>query len=91
MAIMAQEARISSRIDAELKNKADSILAQIGIKPSQAITMFYTQIVQQRGIPFELKIPNEATIEALNEDITNAKRYTNLDTMFADLDADGTE
>ena len=87
---MTQEARISSRIDAELKNKVDSILAQIGIKPSQAITMFYTQIVRQRGIPFELKVPNEETVQALTEDITKAKRYTNLDVMFADLDADDT-
>ena len=85
MTTMTQEARISSRIDTELKNKADSILAQIGIKPSQAIIMFYTQIVRQRGIPFELKVPNEETVQALNEDITNAKRYTNLDVMFADI------
>ncbi len=87
---MTQEARISARIDAKLKNTADNILLQIGIKPSQAINMFYTQIVRQGGIPFELKIPNEKTVAALHEDISKAKRYTNLDNMFADLDADDT-
>ena len=86
MTQMTTEARISSRINAKLKDEADAILAQIGIKPSQAITMFYTQIVRQRGIPFELKIPNKETLTALNEDVTKAKRYTDLDAMFDDLD-----
>ena len=88
---MTQEALISSRIDAKLKNKADSILAQIGIKPSQAITMFYTQIVRQRGIPFELKEPNEATIQALEEDVSNNKAYNLVNDFMADLDSDKDE
>ena len=88
---MTQEARISSRIDAELKNKADSILDQIGIKPSQAITMFYTQIVRQRGIPFELKVPNEETIQALNEDVSKNKAYNSVDALMIDLDSDKNE
>ena len=91
MTTMTQEARISSRIDAELKNKADSILAQIGIKPSQAITMFYTQIVRQRGIPFELKVPNEETIQALNEDVSKNKAYNSVDALMVDLDSDKNE
>ena len=59
---MAREARVSTRIDAELKKQAEAILAEIGMKPSQAITLFYTQIVKQRGIPLSLKIPNERNI-----------------------------
>ena len=88
---MTQEAHISSRIDAELKNKADSILAKIGIKPSQAITMFYTQIVKQRGIPFELKVPNEATIQALEEDVSNNKAFSSVKALMADLESDKNE
>ena len=91
MTQMTTEARISSRIDAKLKDEADSILAQIGIKPSQAITMFYTQIVRQRGIPFELKIPNEETLQALNEDVSNHKAYDSVEALMADLDSDTNE
>lgn len=72
---MTQEARISSRIDANIKAQAETILAELGIKPSQAISMFYTQIVHQRGIPLELKIPNDETLAAMNEDLNNAKRF----------------
>lgn len=64
---MTQDARISSRIDADLKREADAILAEIGMKPSQAIALFYTQIVRQRGIPLSLKVPNEALEEAMRE------------------------
>lgn len=85
---MTQEARISSRIDANLKSKADAVLSQLGIKPSQAIAMFYSQIVSQGGIPFELKIPNAETMAALTEDTRQEKHYTNIDEMFRDLDSD---
>ncbi len=85
---MTQDARISSRIDPELKRKSEAILAEIGVKPSQAITMFYTQILRQRGLPLELKIPNDETIAALGEDLTGAKNYSTAVEMFADIDAE---
>ncbi len=81
-----QEARISSRIDASLKKQADSILAELGIKPSQAISLFYAQIVKHRGIPFELKIPNDETLAAMQEDLSNSQAYTSVDELFADLE-----
>ena len=84
---MTQDARISSRIDRDLKTKADAILNELGIKPSQAIAMFYTQIVKQRGIPLELRIPNDVTISALSEDLSEAKSFTNVDDLMADLNS----
>ena len=84
---MRKDAVFSSRIDSHLKAEGDAILNSLGIKPSQALTMFYTQVVSHRGLPFDLKIPNEETIKALNEDISTAKRYTNLDKMFLDLES----
>lgn len=88
---MAQEARISSRIDRDLKTKSEAILAELGIRPSQAITMFYTQIIRQRGLPLELKIPNDETIAAMNEDLSNAKRYNSVQALFDDMDSDEDE
>ena len=51
------------------------------------------QIMTHQGIPFDVgidvgidvRVPNEETIRALNEDISKAKSYTDLDEMFADL------
>ena len=88
---MAQEARISSRIDRDLKTKSEAILAELGIRPSQAISMFYTQIIRQRGLPLELKIPNDETIAAMREDLSNTKRYNSAQALFDDMDLDEDE
>lgn len=54
---MAKTANLYARIEPELKEQAESILAALGIPASNAITMFYKQIILQRGLPFEVKLP----------------------------------
>ena len=56
---------IHTRIDADLKMRAESILEQIGLSSSEAVRMFYRQIELNQGIPFEVKIPNKLTAETL--------------------------
>ena len=82
---MTQEAQISSPIDAELKRQGDSILAELGINSSQAITLFYRQIVRQRGLPFAIRMPNDETIEALNEDLSEQRRFSSIEALMDDL------
>ena len=82
---MTQEAQISSRIDAELKKQGDSILAELGISSSQAITLFYRQIVRQRGLPFAIRMPDDETIEALNEDLSEQRRFSSIEALMDDL------
>lgn len=83
----AKKSRISSRIDSDLKNKSEAILQELGIKPSQAITMFYTQIAERKEFPLELKSPNQETIDALNEDISDYKRYSSVDELMLNLNS----
>ena len=64
---MALDATVRARIDVDLKEDVEKILSEIGISTSQAITMFMKGIKRERGIPFELKIPNEETLEAMRE------------------------
>jgi DNA-damage-inducible protein J len=64
---MALDATVRARIDIGLKQDVENILSEIGLSTSQAITMFMKGIRRERGIPFELKIPNEETLEAMNE------------------------
>lgn len=54
---MARTANIFARVEPELKEQAESILDQLGIPMSNAVGMFLRQIVLQRGIPFEMKLP----------------------------------
>ena len=55
---MAKSANLYARIEPELKEQAEMILAALGISSSNAITMFYKQIVLNNGLPFEVKLPS---------------------------------
>lgn len=54
---MAKTANLYARIEPDVKEQAESILTTLGIPVSNAINMFYKQIILQRGIPFEMKLP----------------------------------
>lgn len=64
---MALEATIRARCDADLKNSAEAIFKELGITTSQAINMFLAKVKREKGIPFELKIPNSTTANAMEE------------------------
>ena len=54
---MANTTAVYARIDSKLKENAESILHQLGISPSSAIQMLYSQIVLTRGLPLNLQLP----------------------------------
>lgn len=56
---MANTSAVYARIDTELKNHAEGILSQLGISPSSAIQMLYSQIILRKGMPFDLRLPDE--------------------------------
>ena len=58
---------VRARVDSNLKSETEAIFAKIGITTSQAINIFLTRVKYERGIPFELKIPNQTTIDAMQE------------------------
>ena len=54
---MQRSANIYTRIEPELKSRAEDVLGQLGIPLSSAIGMFLRQVVLHNGIPFEMKLP----------------------------------
>ncbi len=64
---MMLDATVRARIDSNLKNEVEAIFHELGLTTSQAITLFLKKVKIEKGIPFELKIPNETTIKAMNE------------------------
>jgi DNA-damage-inducible protein J len=65
--LIMKSAAVHSRIEPEIKQKAESILYRLGVSPTEAIRMFYTQIALRNGLPFPVEIPNEETEEALRD------------------------
>ncbi|MBD3727248.1 MAG: type II toxin-antitoxin system RelB/DinJ family antitoxin [Moraxella osloensis] len=64
---MSLDATVRARIDSSLKNEVEHIFQELGLSTSQAITIFLKKVKQERGLPFELKLPNEATKQAIQE------------------------
>jgi len=64
---MALDATVRARVDSNIKKEAEAIFAKIGLNTSQAINIFLNRVIQEKGIPFELKIPNEETLKAMKE------------------------
>ena len=61
---MANTSPVYARIDTSLKESAETILTKLGIKPSGAIQMLYSQIVLHNGIPFDVRIPTPKPVAA---------------------------
>ena len=78
---------VRSRVEPALKESAANVLAQCGLTLSDGIRLFLTQVVAQRGLPFEVKIPNAETIVALNEARAIKKaRLGSAKELFDDLE-----
>ncbi len=50
-------ANVLARVEPDIKEKAESIMAKLGIPASVVINMFYKQIVMTKSIPISLSIP----------------------------------
>ena len=81
---MAKSANLYVRIEPELKEQAEMILAALGITSSNAITMFYKQIVLHNGLPFEVKLPSHPLDVSR---MTAAQLDAELEKGYADMQA----
>ena len=84
---MSKTATISARIDPETKREAESVFRALGLSTSQAITLFYRQVQLRRGLPFEVRVPTDATAEALQhaEAREDLGTFDTVDALFDDL------
>ena len=80
---MAKSANLYARIEPDLKEQAETILSALGIPASNAITMFYRQIVLQKGLPFEVKLP--ATQPVNIGSLTDEQLNGELEKGYADI------
>ncbi len=82
---MAKTAFVTARVEKKLKTDAEKVLKTVGVKASDAVTMFYRQVVIQQGLPFEVRLPNKETRAAMRElDRGGGKRFDTVDALFED-------
>ena len=97
----AKSANLYARIEPDVKERAESILMTLGVPASNAINMFYKQIILHNGLPFEVKLPSAKPVDmsALSKEELDAeieKGYADMlagktkpaDQVFADIRRD---
>jgi DNA-damage-inducible protein J len=84
---MSKTATIRTRIEPVLKSEVEAILAQLGLTASEAVHLLYRQIQLQRGLPFEVRLPNKLTTTVLNASKAgrNVKRFGTKKELYSDL------
>lgn len=81
---MAKSANLYARIEPEVKEQAEYILNALGIPASNAITMFYKQIILHNGLPFEVRLPDyPLDIRRMTSEQLNAE----MEKGYADIQA----
>ena len=82
-------AAVHSRIQSEIKEQAERILQRLGLSPTEAIRMFYTQIALRNGLPFDVAIPNVETIKVMDDSRNghNLERFDSIENLFESWNA----
>ena len=83
---MARTASIVTRVEPEVKKKAEAVLNQLGIPMTTAIDIYLRKIALSQGIPFTLEIPNYKTpvaYGALSKEELAAELQKGLDDIEA--------
>ncbi len=66
MVISAKETT-SMKLDREVKEKAKKVFKELGLTMGEAVNIFLSQVALQKGLPFEVKIPNDKTKQAIED------------------------
>lgn len=84
---MSKTATIRTRIEPGLKSEVEDILARLGLTASETVHLLYRQIKLQRGLPFDVRIPNALTARTLNASKAGrgAKRFNTKRELYTDL------
>ncbi|MCF8240130.1 MAG: type II toxin-antitoxin system RelB/DinJ family antitoxin [Melioribacteraceae bacterium] len=85
---MNKTATIQTRIDPKVKSSAQRVLNKLNISMSEAISIFLTQVSLNKGIPFEIKVPNKTTEETLrkSEKGEGLHEVSDVKQLFKELD-----
>ena len=57
----------SVRVEKEFYEEAKKVFNKLGLTFGDAVNVFLAKVAMEKGIPFELKIPNEDTQLAIKE------------------------
>ncbi len=87
---MSKSETIRARVEPDLKKEAEQIFRTLGLTVTEAITLFYNMVRLKKGIPFDVKIPNEETQKVIRDSRKgmNVTTHDNLDDYFKKIETE---
>lgn len=84
---MSKSATARARLEPEIKEEAERILHECGLTASEAIGLFYRQVILRHGLPFPVRNFNSQTRTVLrrSEEGVEVTRFDSAEALFADL------
>lgn len=80
---------VRARIDITTKKRATNALEAMGLSVSDAIRLLMIRVADERRFPFEIKVPNSDTQEAIAElESGKGKRFNSIQALMQDLNED---
>lgn len=80
---------VRARIDTATKERATDALEAMGLSVSDAIRLLMLRIADERRLPFEIKVPNVTTRNAIAElEAGKGRSFASVDELMTDLHAD---
>lgn len=76
---------IRARIDPKIKQSAERVVERIGMSVSELVRILCYHVAATGQIPFDIRVPNKKTVEALNEPLDHLPRFKNSDDLFEEL------
>jgi DNA-damage-inducible protein J len=61
--------QVNFRIDSITKSEAEAVFARIGVSPTEAIRMFYKQVVIRQGLPFDVVLAPPGKRKSFEEEL----------------------
>ena len=88
---MSNNSSITVRVDKDIKLEAQNILSSAGLDMSTAINIFLRQVIENDGLPFDIKLKtlNDTTLKALSETSDNRNivgPFDAVEDLMNDLD-----
>jgi len=85
-------ANVLARVEPDVKEQAEAIMAKLGVPASVVINMLYKQIVMTRSIPFSISLPSAPLArDEMDAATFNAMLQKGLDEAKADISRPASE
>ena len=85
--VMKHDTVVRARIDKATKERATAALAATGLSASDAIGLLMQRIAEEQRLPFDVKVPDPATIEAMEElEAGKGQRFEAPEDLLANLE-----